>query len=75
VTVRFSNRVELRLVPATAPENTGEPQKAVMVWGNLTTQNVASGPPRGNLEGTPRYLASLGGATVVEEHAEDSDAA
>jgi hypothetical protein len=58
-----------RLVPTPAAleENTGEagPQKAVMVWGNLTTQNATGGPPRGNLEGTLRYLASLGQETVV----------
>ena len=33
------------------------------------------GPPRGNLEGTLRYLASLRAATVVAEDAEGSDAA
>jgi hypothetical protein len=56
-----------RLMPATAPENTGEPQKAVTVWGSMTTQNFGGGPARGNLEGTLRYLASLGGGTVVGE--------
>jgi hypothetical protein len=67
-------RAMTRLVPATAPENTGEPQKAVTVWGNLTTQNVTGGPRRGDLEGALRYLVSLGGAIVVEG-AEGSDAA
>jgi hypothetical protein len=61
-----------RLVPAAAPENTGEPQRAVTVWGSVTTQNVGGGPARGNLEGTLRYLASLGAATEVGEEAEAS---
>jgi chromosome segregation ATPase len=67
-------RAMTRLVPATAPENTGEPQKTVAVWGNMTTQNVTGGPRRGDLEQALRYLVSLGGATVVEG-AEGSDAA
>ncbi len=66
-----------RLIPAPGDpaleENTGEPQKSVTVWGTLTTQNVTGGPPRGNLEGALRYLASLGSATtVVGEDAEAS---
>lgn len=67
-------RAMTRLVPATAPENTGEPQKTVTVWGSMTTQNVMGGPRRGDLEQALRYLVSLGGATVVEG-AEGSDAA
>ncbi len=63
-------RAMRRLVPAAAPENTGEPQKSVTVWGNVTTQNFGGGPARGSLEGTLRHLASLGGATVVGEDAE-----
>jgi hypothetical protein len=55
------------LVPAAAPGNTGEPQKAVAVWANVTTQNFGGGPARGNLEGTLRYLASLGAAAEVGE--------
>ena len=54
-----------RLVPAAAPENTGAPQKSVTVWGNVTTQNFGGGPACGSLEGTLRYLAGLGAATVV----------
>jgi chromosome segregation ATPase len=60
-------RAMRRLVPAAAPENTGEPQKSVTVWGNVTTQNFGGGPARGSLEGTLRYLASFGAATVVGE--------
>ena len=63
-------RAMRRLVPAAAPENTGEPQRAVTVWGPMTTQNVTGGPARGDLEGTLRYLASFGAATVVGEDAE-----
>jgi hypothetical protein len=63
-------RAMRRLVPAAAPENTGEPQRAVTVWGNVTTQNFGGGPARGSLEGTLRYLASFGAATVVGEDAE-----
>jgi hypothetical protein len=73
LTLAGSDR-SLRLVPATAPENTGEPQKAVTVLGNLTTQNVTGGPRRGDLEQALRYLVSLGEPTVVEG-AEGSDAA
>jgi hypothetical protein len=54
-----------RLVPAPAPENTSGPEKSVTVWGNVTTQNFGGGPARGSLEGTLRYLASLGAGTVV----------
>jgi hypothetical protein len=62
-------RAMQRIAPAPAPENTGEPQKAVTVWGNVTTQTFGGGPARGSLEGALRYLASLGGgaATVVGE--------
>jgi len=65
-------RAMRRLVPAPseAAENTGEPQRAVTVWGNVTTQNFGGGPARGSLEGTLRYLASFGAATVVGEDAE-----
>jgi hypothetical protein len=63
-------RAMTRLVPATAPENTGEPQKTVAVWGNMTTQNVTGGPRRGDLEQALRYLVSLGEPTVVGEDAE-----
>lgn len=68
-------RAMTRLVPAAAPENTGEPQKTVAVWGSMTTQNVTGGPRRGDLEGVLRYLVSLGDGTVVGEGAEGSDAA
>ncbi len=67
-------RAMSRLIPAPAPENTGEPQRAVTVWGPMTTQNVTGGPARGDLEGTLRYLAGLGSSatTVVGEDAEGS---
>jgi chromosome segregation ATPase len=62
-------RAMRRLIPAPASleENTGAPQKSVTVWGNVTTQNFGGGPARGSLEGTLRYLASFGAATVVGE--------
>ncbi len=63
-------RAMRRLVPAPTPENTGGPEKSVTVWGNVTTQNFGGGPARGDLEGTLRYLASFGAATVVGEDAE-----
>jgi chromosome segregation ATPase len=59
-----------RLVPAPARENTSGPEKSVTVWGPMSTQNVTGGPARGDLEGSLRYLASLGGGTVVGEDAE-----
>jgi hypothetical protein len=59
-----------RLIPAPAEENTGAPERSVAVWGSLTRRNITGGPPRGDLEGTLRYLASLGPATVVGEDAE-----
>lgn len=60
-------RAMRRLVPAPAAlENTGEPQRAITVWGPMTTQNVTGGPPRGNLEGSLRYLASMGGESGAE---------
>jgi hypothetical protein len=67
-------RAMRRLIPAPASleENTGAPQKSVTVWGNVTTQNFGGGPARGSLEGTLRYLASFGAATVVGEDAEAS---
>jgi hypothetical protein len=68
-------RAMRRLIPEPVQENTGEPQKTVTVWGNLTTQNVTGGPRRGDLEGTLRYLAGLGEPTVVGEDAEGNDAA
>jgi hypothetical protein len=58
-----------RLVPAPAEENTGAPEQSVTVWGNLTTRNITGGPARGDLEGTLRYLESLGETTVVGEDA------
>ena len=62
--------------PAPSPENSGGPQSTVTVWGPQTTQNVAGGPHRGDLEGTLRYLISLGAPTIVEGNAEeDNDAA
>ena len=61
-----------RLHPAPAPENVGGPQNSVIVWGALTTRNYAGGPQRGELEGTLRYLVSLGAGTVVGA-VEDSD--
>jgi chromosome segregation ATPase len=72
-------RAMRRLVPAPASleENTSEakPQKTVTVWGNMTTQNFGGGPARGNLEGTLRYLTSLGAATEVGEVGEDAEGA
>jgi hypothetical protein len=59
-----------RLVPAPAEENTGAPEQSVTVWGNLTTRNITGGPARGDLEGTLRYLVSLGETTVVGEDSE-----
>ncbi len=61
-----------RLHPAPAPENVGGPQNSVTVWGALSTRNYAGGPQRGELEGTLRYLVSLGAGTVVGA-VEDSD--
>jgi hypothetical protein len=61
-----------RLIPEPAQENTGDPQKAVTVWGSMTTQNIAGGPPRGTLEGTLRYLAGLGAPTEVGEVGDDA---
>jgi chromosome segregation ATPase len=60
-----------RLHPVPALENTGGPESHVTVWGNLTTQNATGGPQRGTLEGTLRYLVSLGAPTVVEGGGED----
>jgi hypothetical protein len=59
-----------RLVPAPVEENTGAPEQSVTVWGNLTTRNITGGPSRGDLEGTLRYLVSLGETTVVGEDSE-----
>jgi hypothetical protein len=59
-----------RLVPAPAQENTGAPERVTAVWGSLTTRNITGGPARGDLEGTLRYLISLGEATVVGGNAE-----
>jgi hypothetical protein len=59
-----------RLVPAPAEENTGAPEQSVTVWGNLTTRNITGGPARGDLEGTLRYLVSLGETTEVGEDSE-----
>ena len=67
-----------RLVPAPSAleENGGEaePAKTVTVWGSMTTQNVAGGPPRGNLEGELRYLASLSGSSVTVVGVDDNEA-
>jgi hypothetical protein len=57
-------------VPAPAEENTGAPERVTAVWGSLTTRNITGGPARGDLEGTLRYLISLGETTVVGEDAE-----
>jgi hypothetical protein len=54
-----------RLHPAPAPENTGGPESTFVVWGNVNTRTVTDEPPRGTLEQTLRYLASLGAPTVV----------
>jgi hypothetical protein len=59
-----------RLVPAPVEENTGALERVTAVWGSLTTRNITGGPPRGDLEGTLRYLISLGETTVVGEDAE-----
>jgi hypothetical protein len=59
-----------RLVPAPVEENTGAPERVTAVWGSLTTRNITGGPARGDLEGTLRYLISLGETTVVGEDAE-----
>jgi hypothetical protein len=65
-----------RLHPAPAPENAGGPESVSVVLGNVSTKNVTGGPRRGDLEGTLRYLQSLGAPTVVEAGAEgDEDAA
>ena len=61
-----------RLHPAPQPENTSGPESTSVVWGALTTRNYAGGPQRGELEGTLRYLVSLGAGTVVGA-VEDSD--
>jgi hypothetical protein len=60
-----------RLHPPAALENTSGPQSAVTIWGPQTTQNVAGGPRRGDLEGTLQYLVSLGAPTIVEAGGED----
>jgi hypothetical protein len=52
-------------VPEPVSENTGEPEKVTVVWGNLTTRNITGGPARGDLEATLRYLVSLGPATEI----------
>lgn len=64
-----------RLHPVPQEENWGSPESTSVVWGALTTRNYAGGPQRGDLEGTLRYLISLGAATVVEgaEEGEDND--
>jgi hypothetical protein len=59
-----------RLVPAPVEENTGAPERVTAVWGSLTTRNITGGPARGDLEGTLRYLISLGETTIVGEDAE-----
>ncbi len=59
-----------RLVPAPVEENTGGPEKVTAVWGPMTRGSITGGPPRGDLEGTLRYLVSLGETTVVGEDAE-----
>jgi hypothetical protein len=65
-----------RLHPAPSPENTGGPESVSVVWGSLTTRNVA-GVNRGALEGTLRQLVAMGAPTVVgavedEEGGEDA---
>jgi DNA repair exonuclease SbcCD ATPase subunit len=59
-----------RLVPAPVEENVGAPARTTAVWGPMTTRTVTGGPPRGDLEGTLRYLESLGETTVVGEDSE-----
>jgi hypothetical protein len=59
--------------PAPALENSGSPESMSIVFGNLTTQNVTGGTPRGTLEGTLRQLISMGEATVIEAGAENDD--
>jgi hypothetical protein len=59
--------------PAPALENSGGPESVSVVWGALTTQNLTGGPPRGTLEGTLRYLISLGAPTIVEGGGEDAE--
>jgi hypothetical protein len=56
-----------RLHPPAALENMSAPESHVTVWGNHTTQNLTGGPQRGSLEGTLRYLISLGAPTVISE--------
>jgi hypothetical protein len=62
-------RAMRRLVPEPVSENVGEPERTTAVWGPMTTRTITGGPPRGDLEGALRYLASLGPATVVGEDA------
>ncbi len=62
-----------RLHPAPAAENSGGPESVSVVWGALTTRNYAGGPQRGDLEGTLRYLISLGAPTIVEGGGEDDE--
>jgi len=60
-----------RLHPAPALENSGGPESTSVVWGHVNTRNFTGGPQRGDLEGTLRYLVSLGAPTVVEGGGED----
>jgi hypothetical protein len=65
-----------RLHPAPQPENAGEAQASphTTIWGPRT-RATANGPRRGDLEGTLRYLMSLGPATEVEASASEAGAA
>jgi hypothetical protein len=63
-----------RLHPAPVEENTDGPQGHTVVFGPLT-RVTTDGPRRGDLEGTLRYLVSLGPTTEVGEVEDEAGAA
>jgi len=59
-------RALARLHPTPVEENTGKPAPHTSIWGPMT-QRSEGGPRRGDIEGTLRYLVSLGPATEINE--------
>lgn len=73
--VEDSARELMRTFPEPQPENTAQPQGLTNIYGPVSTATVSGTQPRrGDIEGTLRYLISLGSETVVGE-ASDGDAA